>query len=78
MSQVTADHNQSQHLSLALRQTLSQTPSQVGMRLQSEEKLASELGIGRRQIREAINQHVINGYPTNLISHPFHPFPDIE
>ena len=61
MSQVTADHNQSQHLSLALRQTLSQTPSQVGMRLQSEEKLATELGIGRRQIREAINHLVDDG-----------------
>tara|TARA_Y100001933_G_C19013979_1_gene570443 strand:+ start:4386 stop:5522 length:1137 start_codon:yes stop_codon:yes gene_type:complete len=31
------------------------------MRLQSEEKLASELGIGRRQIREAINQLVDDG-----------------
>jgi DNA-binding LacI/PurR family transcriptional regulator/biotin operon repressor len=48
-------------LSLALRQTLSHSPSQVGMRLQSEEKLASELGVGRRQIREAINQLVDDG-----------------
>jgi DNA-binding LacI/PurR family transcriptional regulator/biotin operon repressor len=61
MSQVTVDHNSTKHLSLALRQTLSQSPSQVGMRLQSEEKLASELGIGRRQIRDAINQLVDDG-----------------
>lgn len=61
MSQLAADHQSTKHLSLALRQTLSQSPSQVGMRLQSEEKLASELGIGRRQIRDAINQLVDDG-----------------
>lgn len=61
MSQATSEHLATRQLSLALRQTLSQSPSQVGMRLQSEEKLATELGIGRRQVREAINLLVDDG-----------------
>ncbi|MFG0248843.1 MAG: GntR family transcriptional regulator, partial [Phycisphaeraceae bacterium JB051] len=61
MTTSTVHHDLPDQLSLALRQTLSHSPSQVGMRLQSEEKLASELGIGRRQIREAINQLVDDG-----------------
>ncbi|MAX24796.1 MAG: hypothetical protein CMJ19_09860 [Phycisphaeraceae bacterium] len=61
MTTSTVHHDLPDQLSLALRQTLSHSPSQVGMRLQSEEKLASELGIGRRQVREAINQLVDDG-----------------
>lgn len=61
MTPIALEPTLPQQLVLALRQTLSHQPSQVGMRLQSEEKLASELKIGRRQIRDAINKLVDDG-----------------
>lgn len=57
----TDDRSLLDPLAMALRQTLSHVPSQVGLRLQSEEKLATELGVGRRQVREAINELVDEG-----------------
>lgn len=44
-----------------LLSTLSESPSEVGRRLQSEEMLAKSLGVGVRQVRKSLNELVDEG-----------------